>query len=142
MFLRRCRTLITLPAVHLPARGDGTPSALSFAAAAVALISEVSARSGAIGLGARLGRCLATFYSPGSTAATEAPIFALARAKPDAASLGRSQRRLCPFRDQLTLALRQRRINVERERIRIRAQFGDDEVHTLRHQPGDERDIA
>jgi hypothetical protein len=38
--------------------------------------------------------------------------------------------------------LGERGVNVERERVDVRAEFGDDERHLLGHQTGNERDIA
>ena len=41
-----------------------------------------------------------------------------------------------------TFLLGERRVDVKRERIDILAERGDDERHPLRHQPGDEADVA
>ena len=52
------------------------------------------------------------------------------------------QRRLGALRDQPPLLLGQRGVEVQHERIGVAAEFGDDERHALRHQAGDERDVA
>jgi hypothetical protein len=43
--------------------------------------------------------------------------------------------RLGPLRNEGTFLLGERRVNVDHERVYVRAQFGDQERHTLRHQP-------
>jgi hypothetical protein len=47
-----------------------------------------------------------------------------------------------PIRDEPSLLLGERRVEVEHEGVSIGAKFDDDEGHALRHQAGDERDIA
>ena len=45
-------------------------------------------------------------------------------------------------RDQRPLLFRQRGVKVQNERIDVRTEFGDDERHAMRHQAGNEMDIA
>ena len=52
------------------------------------------------------------------------------------------QCRLRPFRDQPALLLGQCRVEVQHEGIGVGPQVGDQERHPLRHQPGDEGDVA
>jgi hypothetical protein len=52
------------------------------------------------------------------------------------------QRRLSTLADQAPFLLGQRGIEVKHERIRISAQFGDDERYPLDHQPADEMHVA
>ena len=59
-----------------------------------------------------------------------------------ALSLPRRQRRPCPLRDQPPLLLGESSVQVQHERVCIRAQFGDDERNPLRHEAGNERDVA
>ena len=63
-------------------------------------------------------------------------------AKPRPASLRGRQRRLGARRDQRALLLGQRRVDVQHERVHVRTKLCHNERNALRHQPGDERDIA
>ena len=56
--------------------------------------------------------------------------------------LAGGERGLRPLGDQPPLLLGERGIEVQHEGIGIGAKLGDDERHALRHQPGDEGDIA
>ena len=59
----------------------------------------------------------------------------------DAARLGGRERRLGALRDLGALLLGNGRVDVQHERIGVR-DLGHDERHALRHQAGDERDVA
>ena len=48
----------------------------------------------------------------------------------------------CACGDQGAFLLGERRIEMQHERIDVRAELGDDKRHLLRHQRGDERNIA
>ena len=63
------------------------------------------------------------------------PSFAAARLPDRQCGLG-------ALRDQPPFLLGQRGVEVQHERVGVAAEFGDDERHALRHQAGDERDIA
>jgi len=47
-----------------------------------------------------------------------------------------------PVRYHPALLLCERRVNVERERINVRAKLGDHERHLVRHQAGDEGHVT
>src|SRR5262245_32983132 len=49
---------------------------------------------------------------------------------------------LCALGDEGALLLRQGGVDVQHERIHVRAEFGDDEGHALYHQAGYEVNVA
>jgi hypothetical protein len=63
-------------------------------------------------------------------------------AEQHALGLLRGQCRLGAFADQRPLLFRQRRVEVEQERVGVRSQLGHDERHLLRHQVGDKGHVA
>ncbi len=63
-------------------------------------------------------------------------------AQPGTPSLAGGERGPRSFTDQASLFLSQGGIEVEHERVGIGPKLGDDEWNTLRHQAGDEGDIA
>lgn len=64
------------------------------------------------------------------------------RPKTGPAGLGSRKRGLRARRDHPTLLLGERGVQVQHERVGIDAEFGDDERHTLAHQPRDKRHVA
>ena len=58
------------------------------------------------------------------------------------ASLGGGQGGNRALADHLALALGEGRVQVQHERLDVRAQLGDDERHTVRHQAGNEMDVS
>ena len=63
-------------------------------------------------------------------------------AEPGALGLASGEGGAGALADQPALLLGQRRIEVQHEGIGIDAELGDDEGHPLRHEPGDEGDVA
>ncbi len=63
-------------------------------------------------------------------------------AEPGPLRLAGGQGRAGTLADQSALLLGQRGVEVQHEGVSIRAEFGHDEGHTLRHQAGDEGDVT
>ena len=95
-------------------------------------------------ISAIIGNTLAAARSASALiAATAAPRGLDMRiAELDALRLGRRKRRLGAPGDQGALLFRERGIEVQDERIDVRPQFGDDEGNPMRHQAGNEMDVA
>jgi hypothetical protein len=66
----------------------------------------------------------------------------LGTAQDHAARFRSAKRVLGSLRDHAALFLGERSIDMQHERIAIGPKLGDDERHLLRHQSGDESDIA
>jgi hypothetical protein len=56
--------------------------------------------------------------------------------------LGASERGFDALRDHLSLLFRERRIDVEREVVAVSPECGDDEMHLMLHEPGDEVHVS
>ena len=126
---RRAITRSTVFCDHAPPRGGSTPCSVSRCA---------MAREDRPAIDTRTGR---------SAASRAAAASAMALACAGLPSLTPRALAACEacvgtLRDHAALLLGERGVNVQGERIDVAAQRADDERHPLRHQAGDERDIA
>ena len=131
---------MTERAVHLPPRGDGSPRSLSAFAVAFALSPANSARI-SLSCCARASACWRTRLDALLPHLGGERLRTVRIAELDAARLGGRERRLGALRDLGALLLGDGRVDVQHERVGVR-DLGHDERHALRHQAGDERDVA